>query len=233
VPNAYFWIAKSSANLKQIDNALYHYNLIITNYLSSDVGVSAVLEMGKIYSKRSEFEKAIDLYNTAIKKIPDSDKVPELLFAKATAHVELLEIQAAYETYNKIITYHDGSIFAAKSKIEVGILEMNRGAFDTAENLFKELGSSRTDDIGAQAQYYYGLALFNQNKINDAISAFVRVRSVFASYDEWYAKALIKLGDCYVKKKDKVQAREMYNAVAKKHKDDELGKEAINKLKRL
>lgn len=233
VPNAYYWIAKCSANLKQEDNAIYHYNLIVSNYLNSEVGVSAVLEIGKLYSKKSNYQKAIELYENAIKKLPDSDKVPELLFAKAQANVELLEIQAAYETYNQIITYYDGSIFAAKSKIEVGILEMNRGAFDNAESLFKELGQKRTDDIGAQAQYYYGVALFNQNKTNDAISAFVRVRSVFAAYDEWYSKALIKLGDCYIKLKDYSKAREMYNAVAKKHKDDELGKEAIKKLKRL
>ncbi|MFH0733807.1 MAG: tetratricopeptide repeat protein [bacterium] len=233
VPSAYYWIGKCSANLKQEDNALYHYNLIVTNYLSSEVGISSVLEMGKLYSKKNEYEKAIELYNTAIKKLPDSDKIPELLFVKAQANVELLEMQAAYETFNQIITYHDGSIFAAKSKIEVGILEMNRGAYENAESLFKELGQIRTDDIGAQAQYYYGLTLFNQNKINDAISALVRVRSVFASYDEWYGKSLLKLGDCYVKIKDNRKARDMYNSVAKKHKNDELGKEANKKLNRL
>jgi len=42
------------------------------------------------------------------------------------------------------------------------------------------------------------------------------------------------LGDCYVKLNDKRKAEEMYRVVVAKHKTDELGEEArqkINKLK--
>ena len=72
-----------------------------------------------------------------------------------------------------------------------------------------------------------------QDKIVDAISAFVRVRSVFSGYDEWYTKSLLKLGDCYTKLNDKAKAKEMYQAVVKRHPQDELGKEARDKIKKL
>jgi TolA-binding protein len=110
---------------------------------------------------------------------------------------------------------------------------MSRGEYAKAEDLFMTLGETRMDDIGAQAQFLYGVVLFDQDKINDAISAFVRVRSVFSSYGNWYARSLLKLGDCYTKLNDKRNAREMYRAVIKNHPQDELGAEARKKLNQL
>lgn len=115
----------------------------------------------------------------------------------------------------------------------MGIMELARGSYENAEYLFKDLGENRSDDIGAKAQYYYGETLFEQEKLDEAISAFVRVRSVFSLYDEWYSKSLLRLGDCYVELGDKSNAKEMYRAVYNKHKNDQLGREANKKLKEL
>ena len=95
----------------------------------------------------------------------------------------------------------------------------------------QDLAQNRTDEIGAQAQYYYGVSLFNQNNFNDAITAFVRVSTSFAAYNDWVTKSTLKLGDCYAKLKDNQQAREMYRSVLAKHRDDDYGKEAKAKLR--
>ena len=112
-------------------------------------------------------------------------------------------------------------------------MEIARNEYANAENLLKELGQKRSDDIGAQAQYLYGVVLFEQEKYDDAIIALVRVRSVFPNYDYWYSKSLIALGDCYTKTNDKRRAREMFRAVIQKHSNDELGAEARNKLNKI
>ena len=83
------------------------------------------------------------------------------------------------------------------------------------------------------SQYYYGLSLFDQQNYNDAISAFVRVRTVFSLYDEWLTKSYMALGDCYVKLDDKRKAEEIYRVVISKHKNDRYGKEARDKLREL
>jgi TolA-binding protein len=159
--------------------------------------------------------------------------MPEVLYHKALAQIELNQIPNAYESFEEIIMYYKGSIFADKSKIELGILEMSRGEYARAEELFMTLGESRLDDIGAQAQFLYGVVLYDQGKINDAISALVRVRSVFSGYGLWYSRSLLKLGDCYAKLNDKKNAGEMYKAVIKNHPKDELGAEARQKLNNL
>jgi TolA-binding protein len=97
-----------------------------------------------------------------------------------------------------------------------------------------DVAGRRTDDLGAKAQYHYGLSLFEQRKYADAVSALVRVRTIFSQYEPWISRSYLLMGDCYVKMNDKRQAEEMYRVVVTKHKGNELGEEArqkINKLK--
>ena len=233
VPNAYFWIGKSAANLKRVGEAVENFQTVISRWLKSDIGLSATIELANIYSDQKNYAGAIQIIESASNAMPTSNRLPELLFMKGSAEVKNNQLQEAYETFDQIIKYYDASVFSAKAKLELGILELNRNSFENAQLLLKELGEKRTDDIGAQAQYYYGVSLLNQNKITDAISAFVRVRSVFMNFDEWYTKSLVKLGDCYVKLKDKKQARDMYRAVIERHKTGELAQEARRKLNQL
>ena len=56
---------------------------------------------------------------------------------------------------------------------------------------------------------------------------------MYSIYDEWLSKSYLLLGDCYVKLDDKRQAEEMYRAVIARHKADELGEEARQKISKL
>jgi len=233
VPDAYYWIGKASLNLGHIEDALYNFNIVKEQYIISNVGISAVLEIGKIYDDRKEYEKELAVYNYAIEKLKDNKGIEEVIYNKAKTLISLKRLADAYNELNNLTVYYDGIVFADKAKIELGLLELARDNYDNAKELFKLVGEKRKDDIGAQAQYYYGMALLDEGNIKDAVLAFVRVRSVFSRYDEWYTKALLKLGECYVKLGDKRTARDMYRAVIKRHKNDDYGKEAKRKLRRL
>ncbi|MBN1639522.1 MAG: tetratricopeptide repeat protein [Ignavibacteriales bacterium] len=233
VANAYYGIGKSASLLGRNDEAITNYKKVTTSYTNSEIYVPSVIELGKLYSQQNKNSEAITLYETAASNIGERPEKPELLFLKAEALIEINRINDAYELFVAIANSYPQTIFAEKSKIEIAIFELARKNYDYAGELFKSLTQGRIDNIGAQAQYYYGLTFFEQGKINDAITAFVRVRSVFAPYDEWYTKSLLRLGDCYVKLGQKDQAREMYRAVVIKHPNDDYGREANQKLNQL
>ncbi len=233
VPNAYYWIGKSAANLGNYDEALINYHKIINNYINSDIAVQAVIEAGTIYHKRENYDGEIELYEATFDKLKDKEGAAEIAFKKAEAFIQKNDIPAAYKSLLAVIEIYPGTVFSDEAKIELGIIELARKDYSKAEDLFREVAGSRKDDIGAKAQFYYGEALFLQNKIEDAVAAFVRVRSIFPAYDEWYSRSLLRLGDCYVKLNDTKNAKEMYSAVLKKHRSDKLGAEAKSKLKKL
>jgi TolA-binding protein len=129
--------------------------------------------------------------------------------------------------------YHRENIFADRAKFEMGVFDMATGRYEIADKNFLEVAEKRTDDLGARSQYYYGLSLFDQGKYSESISALVRVRTVYSQYEPWLSRSYLLLGDCYVKLNDKRQAEEMYRIVVTKHKGNELGEEARQKINKL
>lgn len=233
ISDAYYWIGKSCINSGMLEEARNNLKIVADRYITSDVGTDAVLELGNLYSAAEDYQNAENLYDKAIKALPDSKRIPEILFMKAGIYLKTNNIANAYKAYNEIINYHDNSVFSAKSKIELGLLELAGGRFESAEQLFKSQSESKVDDLAAKAQYYLGAVLFEQNKTEEAISALVRVRTVFGMFDEWLTKSLLKLGDCYIKLNDKQKAKEMFRAVLVRHNNDSYATEANNKLNKL
>jgi TolA-binding protein len=234
VPDAYYWIGKSAANLKQNEEALTNFSKAANFKISSEIGISAVLEIGKIYSENKNYDAAIGVYEKAINELPpESPKVGEIMYNRALAYIAKGDVSKAYEDFNYIIQYQDGTIFAANSKYEIGLIELARKNYETCDMIFRELSENRNDDLGAKAQYFYGESLFDQNKIDDAISSLVRVRFNFSAYDEWLTKSYLKLGECFEKKEDLQKAKELYRTVLTRHQGDEYGKQAKKKLQAL
>jgi TolA-binding protein len=233
VPNAFYWIGKSAANKKDNNEAINNFTIAKQRAPKSEIGISSTIELANIYTASKQYSGASNILKEMIYAVPTSNRIPELLFLQGVNQVKDNQLDAAASAFDQIISYYEGSIFSAKAKVELGKIQLQKNNYDNAQVLLKEVGEKRLDDIGAEAQYYYGVLLYNQNKIDDAITALVRVRSVFAVYDEWNTRSLLMLGDCYLKMNDKKQAREMYRTVLSRHPNGEFSVEAKKKIKQL
>ncbi len=234
VPEAYYWLGKSSQNLKQDDEAIFYFNKVFESYPGSESAAVSVIELGKMYELNGNYQASINVLEQASLKLKDSPRLPEVLFLKGSAYIKSEDIQKAYGTFEELAMYHRETIFADRAKFEMGLIDMATGRYDVANKHFLEVAEKRTDDLGARSQYHYGLSLFEQGKYSEAISALVRVRTVYSQYEPWLSRSYLLLGDCYLKLNDKRQAEEMYRVVVTKHKGNELGEEArqkINKIK--
>jgi TolA-binding protein len=233
VPDAYYWIGKSAQNLKQNEEAIFNFNKVFDEYPGSESAAAAVIEIGNTQFNLGKYQDAINVYDRAIAQLKKSPRIPEIIFNKGVTLVKMNEIQKAYDTFGDVILNYDETIFADKSIFEMGMLDLTAGRYENAEANFQTLAEKRTDDLGAKAQYNYGLTLFDQGKFDEAISALNKIRTVFPAYDEWMTRAFLLMGDCYVKLDDKRQAEEMYRAVVAKHKNDPFGDEARKKIRQL
>lgn len=233
VPEAYYWVGKSCKILNQKEEAVFHFTKVFDDYPNSESAPLAVLEIGEIQNSLKNYNASIEIYSRASSTLKDSPRLPEILFMKGMTFLNLNEVQKAYDTFSEVVFYHKANLFADKAKFEMGLIDIAAGRFETADTQFLEISEKRIDDLGAKAQYYYGLSLFEQNKISESISALVRVRTVFSNYDEWLSKSYMLMGDCYVKLGDNRQAIEMYRTVVAKHKSDTLGEEARKKIREL
>lgn len=233
IPDAYYWIGKSAENLKQNEEAIFNFNWIFENYPSSEFAGASVIEMGNIYNELKRYDEGIRILDRALNKLSGSQRLPEIEYLKGVTYSNKNDLTNAYDTFNQVLSNYPSTIFADKAKFELGLIELAAKRYDNATQYFQDLAAKRTDDLGAKAQFYLGEVSYDQDNIPDAISAYVRVRTIFPAYDEWLTKAFLRLGDCYLKLKDPRQAKEMYRTVLSKHKGDEFGKEAASKLRKI
>lgn len=233
VSSAYYWIGKSAVNLKNYDEAIINFSSSRSLALKSDIGISSAVELIQIYFERNQFNDAYNILEETIAANTSSNRIPELLFLRGKTEIKLGNINDATSTFEQVANFYISSIYSSKSKVEIGKIELSRNNYDKAQFYLREIAENSLDDLGAEAQYYLGLVFFNQNKIEDAITHFVRTRSVYAAYDEWYTKSLLRLGDCFIKLNDKKQAREMFRAVLIRHSNDAFADEAKKKIKGL
>ncbi len=233
VPDAYFWIGKSAQNLNQNEEAIFNFKKVFDSYPNTEAGAASVLEIGNIYIAQKNYDAAISIYNEAYNKMKQSPRLAEIIFMRGTAFSNKGDIKSANDSFDEVAQYYPQTIFAAKAKFEIGAIEMAAGRYSNADSYFQNLANSRSDDLGAKAQYYLGLSQFEQKKYIEAISAFVRVRTIFSAYDEWLAKSYLKMGEAYTILKDYEKAKEIYRTVLAKHKGDVFGNEAQTKLRAL
>jgi len=233
VPSAYYWIGKSALRLNQTEDAEFNLRRVVTDYPNSESGIAAAVDLSKMYIENKQYDKALEMLDKVLSNAQKTNKLAELLYYKGIALIEQGKIKEVYANYNKLIAEYPETIFADKAKIELGVLEMARNSYKTAEDVFSDIGNRRKDDVGAKAQYLYGETLLAEGKYNEAISAFVRVKTVFSSFYDWASKAELKIGDVYVKMNKKKKAKKIYSEIYRKHRRDVYGKEAGKKLRRL
>ncbi|MDR3610831.1 MAG: tetratricopeptide repeat protein [Ignavibacteriaceae bacterium] len=233
ISDAYYWMGKSSENLGSNEEALKYFDKVFDNYPGKESAASAVIEMQSIYNNNKQYDAAINILNKSIDKLSQSPRLPELKFMKAETLINKGDINAAYDVFADIVQNSSGNLFAEKSKIELGLIDLTGGRYDNAAVYFKNLSESRNDELGAKAQFYLGVLYADQDQFPEAVTAFVRVKTVFSAYDEWLTRSYLQLGDVYLKMNDKIKAKEMFKNVLLKHNGDVYGKQAQSKIRTL
>ncbi|MDR3666032.1 MAG: tetratricopeptide repeat protein [Ignavibacteriaceae bacterium] len=233
IPDAWYWMGKSSQNLGQDNNAIQYYTNVFNDYPDKEIAASSVIEMATIYNTRKDYNSALDILNKAIDKLSKSPRLPELKFMKAETMINNSNINDAYDVFGDIVQNYPSNLFSDKSKIELGLIDLAAQRYDNASVYFKSLSDTRSDEIGAKAQFYLGELYAGQKMYPEAVTALVRVKTVYSAYDEWLTRSFLKLGDVYTEMKDYNKAKEMYRVVISKHKGDVYGNEARTKLRAL
>lgn len=233
VPEAYYWLGKSAQMQGSNDEAVLNFTKVFESYPADETAGASVIEAATIYNRLKRYDAALAILNKASLKLVNSPRLPEIIFLKATTNINAGDIPKAYDSYSNLLQNFPGNIFSEKAKIEMGIIDLAAQRFDQADIYFKNLSETRSDELGAKGQYYYGISLAEQGKLTDAVSALVRIKTVFSTYDEWVTRSYLKLGDIYMQLKDTNKAKEMYKSVVAKHKSDIYGQEAQSKLREL
>ncbi len=176
----------------------------------------ATRKLANIYLVRNNFAKAKKL----LLRIDSLSSDP---YEKLHAEFNIAEIFVAEQNYDSASTFlnkvlqNPNLTEYSRNRAALHLAKISWAQGDTANALkeFKELARKNKNVFGAQAQYYLAKILYETDSLDKAKETVLAFKKKFPSYNYWKAKAFIIMGDIYLRKGKKLQARETWKSIAK------------------
>jgi tol-pal system protein YbgF len=231
---AIFWIAKClRAQNNPSEAASTLENAIKTENASPAIVARSLSEVAEIYTEQKKYDKAFGSLRRIGKEFKDSEVYPDALYQMGSLYVENGNLPEAKGQFESVISQFPTSTAAMKGKLGLVRIDIANKDYTIALDLAKEIATGRTDEFGAEAQYLSGIALSSEKDWKGAITALLRVKYVYPSYDQWVAKSYVALGDAYLATQDSRQAKIAYQNALKFKWETETVAEARKRLENL
>jgi tol-pal system protein YbgF len=231
---ALFWSAKSLAALNRLSEAASTFERAAgTSGASAQLAANALLEAGQMYFQQKQYDRALRLFSSLESKYPTADAAAEASYMKGRVFWENGDLQEAKNQFEFVIQKQPASDAAARSKVSLAQMSLKAGDVAKAQTFAQEVATSRNDAIGAEAQYLIASIFAERREWQNAVTAYLRVRYVFPSFEEWVTKAYLGLGIAHENLKDIPKAREAYQNALRLKKDEQSVAEAQRRLNEL
>jgi TolA-binding protein len=233
---ARFIRGESYAQLKQDQQALHDFNIIMNDWTSAYTE-KTLISVSKLHLRNKSYNEAVQV----LKKLELTSEYKENYgFAIKNLLISYYNIGDPVETltYSNILKNYEKSseedialahLYAAKA-----YAKQNKTADATKELNLAALKSKT--ETGAEARYLVGEQQLKAKQYDKAIESAFDIANTFSSYDYWVAKGFILMSDAYVGKGDKFQAKATLESVIENYENDsddvlKTAKERLQKLK--
>ncbi len=141
---------------------------------------------------------------------------------------------SALKLYQQSADYYPASEYGAQARYKLAQLHRKAGRLDSARFHLNIL-AQRTDAplIVANVLYDLGTSFMREKSYETAVTYFERVRDDHAGIEDWYTLSMLSLGECYEALNRRNEASQTYQTVVTLRPDDDYGKTAQMRLKRL
>jgi TolA-binding protein len=232
--NAYYALAKCYRIQGSPDEAALAFERAAnTPNASEKVIGESFFESSEIYTLQQKPDKAIQTLKNLGQKVKDPEILAEAKLRAGGILRSLGQNAEAVSLFEEVIKEYGDLSLADEARIAEARMFFALQEYDKAKVFAEKVATTRKDDLGAEAQYLVGASLAGKKDWSNVITALLRVKYVFPSYERWVGRAYLGLGDAYEQTKDVRRARESYLTVLKMKTDTSVTEEAQRRLKRL
>lgn len=200
---------------------------------SDQVVTQSLFEAGNEYFQQKRYDLALKQFQRIENEYPNSNLRPDASFLKAAIFFENGDMEEARNQFEFVASRFGSTLAGAKANLALVRLHLRDHRYTQAMQRAQTVATTRTDELGAEAQYLIGVAHAEQGDWDAAVKAFLRVRYVFPAQQQWVIKSYLALGNAYEQLKDFRRAKEAYESVLKLEKEGEAMSEAQKRLRQL
>ena len=131
--NALLEIARYDLGLGEVDRAVAEAERIINDpgYSQGDAALGAYIVLGRammmVARVDEERRDALANFQRGLRLYPDNSAVPEVMYHVAAAHQRLDQLDAAFETYQRVAMEYPQDVWAVRARLGAGAMRVIRG----------------------------------------------------------------------------------------------------------
>lgn len=232
---ALYLLGKTYLTMEDVSQALLAFADLEKRHPNSDNIVLSKMDLADFHRDRARARQADSLYAIVMMQFPsDTTEASRAGFERATLARMMSDTMQSVSLYRTIADRYPGTEYGDQSRYQLALYYRFHRMPDSARaELAVLVRTSPSAQIRANALYDIGDLYARERNWEAAIEAYERVRTEYAGYEDWYTLSLIGLGTCYENVNNFQAARDVYGAVAQLRGDDDFGKTAAARLKRL
>lgn len=232
---ALYLLGRTYLSMNDVNQAREAFRSIERRNPSSRYVVSAAMDLAEFYTRAANTTSADSIYSVIVTNHATDTVAASLAGYELAEHARMREdTSAALLLYQQTADRYASSEYGAQARYKLAQLHRRAGRIDSMRFHLNML-AQRTDAplIVANVLYDLGTSYLREKNVAMAATYFERVRDDYAGIEDWYTLCMLALGECYETLQRKADAQQTYQTVLTLRPDDDYGKTAQARLKRL
>lgn len=231
---AIYWIARSYINMEEVVQAENAFIKLQNKYPKSEYAPQGMLQNALLQKNLSKPLKADSIFKNLENLYPESNSASQAGFERAIIYYTMGDTLKSIETYKEIYNKYNLNDYTLEAKYRVAMFYKNQNQLDSALYHFEFIKNQDLNkDFAAESHYRIGEIWKNKKNLDLAIKSYNEVKENYTSYEDWYSLSLLSLGEIYEELKDWNNAMENYKILQEIRLDDDFGKTAKSRIKRI
>ena len=231
---AFYWMGKSYAAMNEFDNASETFLQLYQKFPKNDYAATGLLEYGLLLKSNNMIDSAHSIFKIIEAEYFANDAAPQAGFERAILFFGRGDTLAAVTQFKAVADRYPETDYGDQSRYRVGMFYRLKGYNEAAINEFARIAEVYDNPvISAEARYRMGELYLKMDDKQNAQICFEIIREKFAGYEDWFSLGMLSLGELYDKQGNREEAIEIYRTIQQLRPDDEFGKAATARLRRL
>jgi len=219
-------------NLKKYDEAAGEFLDFGKKYPKNDNAPGALYQASVCLVGVPKVNEAIAALNMLLKNYPDHKLAKGSMIRLGQLHNDQGSGEKAVEKFAAFLGKYPEDKLSYLAEFGMGRANELAKKYQVARKHYANVIKTHNGPTAARSQFRMGEMWMAENKLQEAVKAFITVYSVY-DFPEWSAKAMLESGRVFEAMKNTAQARKQYEMCVEKYPDTEEGRQAKEKLSKL
>jgi len=232
---AIYLLGKTYLSMGELTLAKQAFADLDKRFPSSRFRAAGAMDIAEYYEKSANARLADSVYKLVLTRFPDDTAVASRAGFERASILRLNgDTAAAIGLYEWTAAMYSMSEYGEQARFQLAMYYRSKRMVDSMRYHLQVLGSRvQNPMLASNALYLIGESYVREARHAEAVTVFEVVRNDFAGNEDWYTLSMLGLGESYEALERPVDAKDVYQTIATLRPDDDYGKAAAARLKRM